>query len=205
VRVCVRPGDALGAAFGITPKGALIFAIDQRGLLSRWNRARGQQLLRPGVTVVEANGATGYWSILEELQKPGPLAMKVSTVPPGSAGANWFQEIQQAGRRMTAQASTGRNSVLVPLQPGGACTDSRGFSSLPTMLAGGCDIDQCAICIGDVHPEDRLVQLVCGHLFHALCAARWLAEGGKAGQDHCSRCPLCGRQVVDTSGQQPVA
>lgn len=202
VRVCVRPGDALGAAFGITPKGALIFAIDQRGLLSRWNRANGQQVLRPGVTIVEVNGVTGYWSIVEELQKSGTLAMKVSTDPPNNAGANWFQEIQQAGKRMTEQASVRRNSLLVPLQPGGAYTDSRSFSNLPTMPAGDCDIDQCAICIGDVHPEDRLVQLPCLHLFHALCAARWLAESGKVGQGQRNRCPLCCREIASTISRQ---
>jgi len=202
VRVCVRPGDALGAAFGITPKGALIFAIDQRGLLSRWNRANGQQLLRPGVTIVEVNGVTGYWSIVEELQKSGTLAMKVSTDPPNNAGPNWFQEIQQAGKRMTEQASVRRNSLLVPLEPGGAYTDRRIFSNLPTMLAGDCDIDQCAICIGDVHPEDRLVQLPCLHYFHALCAARWLSESGKAGQGQRNRCPLCCREIASTISRQ---
>jgi len=154
---------------------------------------------------VEVNGVTGYWSIIEELQKSGTLAMKVSAVPPNNAGANWFHEIQQAGRRMVEQASVGRNSLLIPDQPGGAQTDSRRFSSLPTMPAGDCDIDQCAICIADVHPEDRMVQLPCGHVFHALCAARWLAESGKVGQGQCNRCPLCCREIVSTSGQHLIA
>jgi hypothetical protein len=188
-----RQGDVLGAGLGNTDKGAVIFNIQKNGLLDLWNKAQELQPLRPGYIITEVNGITGYWDIIEELRRPGVLHMKITAEPPAFAGPNWFDEITEMGKNLEAKGA--RSSFMLRLQsqePGA----ENGFQSLPTVRAGDCGVDQCAICMDDVPPEESLVQLPCGHAFHALCAARWLTQAGKHSQGKRQCCPLCCQKVV---------
>jgi len=196
VDVHKREGDVLGAALGNNEEGAVVVAVEEHGLFEDWNRAHPEQALRPGVIITEVNGVSGYWSILEEIQKPGALAMKVSSRPPRNAGANWLREIEEMGARFRKQGGVNTSSFMLRLQPKDTNTNSPAFSSLPTVRAGDCGVDRCAICLDDVGPEETLVQLPCGHAFHSLCAARWLSEGGRNGCSKRQCCPLCCRRVT---------
>jgi len=187
-----RQGDVLGAGLGNTDKGAVIFNIQENGLLDGWNKAQLLSPLRPGLIITEVNGVMGYWNILEELRRPGVLDMKVSAEPPSNAGPNWFQQIADMGKVLEAQE--GKSSIILRLQPQEPNKKDQ-FSSFPSVRAGDCGVDQCAICIDDVGPDESLVQLPCRHAFHALCAARWLSEGSRQSQKR-QCCPLCCQKVV---------
>jgi hypothetical protein len=188
-----RQGDVLGAGLGNTDKGAVIFNIQENGLLDGWNKTQVLNPLRPGLIITEVNGVMGYWNILDELRRPGVLDMKVSAEPPQNAGPNWFQEIAEMGKNLEAQG--GKSSFMLRLQPQDPSTKNQ-FSSLPTVRAADCGVDQCAICIDDVGPDEQLVQLPCKHAFHALCAARWLTQAGRHSQGKRQCCPLCCQKVV---------
>jgi hypothetical protein len=200
IQVVKCPGDLLGAGLGNTSKGAVIFNVKPGGVLAQYNKdASEEHKLGPGFIIEEVNGVTGYWNILEELRKLGVLKMKISATPPPRASPNWFEEIATMGKELEAQGSP----FMVRLQPQDPGSQSQPtFSSLPHVRAGDIGVEQCAICLEDVDPQRGLVQLPCGHAFHALCAARWLTQntaGGKhqgCGTRQC--CPLCNRTVVGT-------
>jgi len=176
-----QQGDVLGAGLGNTDKGAVIFNIQKNGLLDGWNRAQELEPLRPGTIITEVNGVTGYWDILEALRRPGVLDIKVTVKPPAYAGPDWFQDIAEIGKRL--EANKNKSSFMLRL------SRKSQFSSLPRARAADCDVDQCAICMDGVAPDEQLAQLPCGHAFHGMCVARWLT--GK-----CRCCPLCCRKVV---------
>jgi hypothetical protein len=190
-------GDLVGASLGNTNTGAVIFSIQEGGILDKWNKANPQHVMRPGFIIQEVNGVRGYWNVLEEMRKPGQLVLKVTSIPPADAGPHWFQEITDMARSMEQQACKG--PFMLRLQPQDPnATNRNTFSTLPSVKASQCGVDQCAICLDDVQPNETLVQLPCQHAFHALCAARWLAQTAnrKGGKQQC--CPLCCRKVVST-------
>ncbi|GBG34553.1 E3 ubiquitin-protein ligase ATL4 [Hondaea fermentalgiana] len=52
----------------------------------------------------------------------------------------------------------------------------------------GRDEDEvCPICLADYEPEDELLQLPCGHMFHPECGETWLVKNDS--------CPLCKRAL----------
>merc|ERR1719188_2684613 len=152
--------------------------------------------------IAEVNGISGYWLILEELRRPCVLVMKVTATPPKNAEPNWYEQIADMGRQLEAQ--DGQSSFMLKLQPQDG-SKSETFSSLPTIRAGDCGVDQCAICIDDIQPDETLVQLPCGHAFHALCAARWLTQAGKHSRGKRQCCPLCCRKVDAADDQSKIA
>lgn len=192
-----RNGDLVGASLGNTSTGAVIFSIQEGGILDRWNKSNPSLVMRPGFVIEEVNGTTGYWNVLEEMRKTGNLTIKVTTQPPADAGPKWFEEIEEMARSMEAQATKG--PFMLRLQPQDPSdTNTNKFSALPSVRASACDIDQCAICLEDVAPNETLVQLPCNHAFHALCAARWLAQTMPRASRKRQCCPLCCRKVVST-------
>jgi hypothetical protein len=58
-----------------------------------------------------------------------------------------------------------------------------------TVSACDLSVDTCAICLEDVHADERVAGLQCGHGFHQKCIMRWLGSRGASG------CPLC-REAV---------
>jgi len=187
-----KEGDVLGAALGDTDNGAVIINIQEGGLLDVWSEANLSPRLYPGLIITEVNGVRGYWAILEELQGPGELDLRISDQPPVLAGPRWFEDIAAMGRSLEKQQSSGGggSSFMLRLRQEGPNAPSQ-FSSLPNVVAGDCGVDQCAICIDDVAPDETLVQLQCKHAFHPTCAARWLTQS--RGKRQC--CPLCCQRV----------
>merc|ERR1712227_753936 len=65
------PEAGLGVGLGSTifnkEQGAVIFNVLPDGPLARWNRDNPEQMVEPGFTIIEVNGVTGYWPILEEV------------------------------------------------------------------------------------------------------------------------------------------
>lgn len=194
-----REGDVLGVGLGNASTGAVIFNIPEGGLLDQWNAANLPRRLYPGQVITEVNGVRGYWAILEELQGPGELNLRISDQPPAHAGPRWFEDIAAMGRSLEKQnrdSGSGGSSFMLRLRqegPNAACQ----FSSLPNVVAGECGVDQCAICIDDVGPDDSLLLLPCNHAYHPLCVARWLTQGASCGSSKHS-CPLCCRRMVNS-------
>jgi hypothetical protein len=196
VQIVKREGDDLGAILGNTENddGAVIFTIHENGLIDAWNRTHLSNPLRPGLLIREVNGAVGYWDILENLRLPGVKDMRVSAEPPSNSGPNWLQEVLEMGRSLEEKCRSSEDgSSRVPmlrLQP------QDHFSSLPTVRAADCGVDQCAICIDDVGPDESLVLLPCNHAYHPMCVARWLVQGASGSKKH--SCPLCCRRMVNS-------
>jgi hypothetical protein len=55
----------------------------------------------------------------------------------------------------------------------------------------------CAVCLEDYDDGDKLVELVCGHLFHDSCIRGWLAKH--------KLCPMCRHDVRARAGETDVA
>jgi hypothetical protein len=183
-----REGDLMGVGLGNASTGAVIFNIPEGGLVDQWNEAN-QQRLYPGQVITEVNGVRGYWSILEELRRPGVLALTISNSPPPNAKPSWFEDIAATGKSLQK-----KGGIQLRLEQEGSNATS--FSSLPTVKAGDCGVDQCAICIDDVGPGETLVQLPCKHAYHPMCAARWLSESGTHARGKRQCCPLCCQKVT---------
>ncbi|KAL9189302.1 hypothetical protein ACHAXT_011792 [Thalassiosira profunda] len=93
--------------------------------------------------------------------------------------------------------------AIVTAEVGGADYGSMGSRTIPTGVEGARDesaskleeeevptariIDtgqpSCSICLGEYAPEEAVVRLPCGHLYHEPCIHSWT--------DAHARCPLC--------------
>lgn len=234
VRLHRGADDLVGASLGDTEDGAVLMCVKEGGILHKWNRSNPSRAIRPGYIIEEINGARGYWNLLDMLRNQGPLVFKVSTVPPESAGPDWFEEIAATAKEMGESPSQSQFMVRLQKEEKGFVLPSpRGMASprgreradrsilapLPGVTGSAAGVDQCAICQEDVGPTEVLVQLPCGHAYHALCAARWLvrfksetnqhtedSEDGLAARHAASEgaedeqvaCPLCRRELVST-------
>jgi hypothetical protein len=200
IEVDKKPNDKLGVSLGNTSKGAVIFNVKATGLLARYNEEANEELrLRAGYIIVDVNGSKGYWDMFEEMRKSGPLKMVISPTPPTGASASWFEEIENMGKDLNLE-SQGNNFVM-RVKPHNAADGKGAFSSLPMVRAGDIEVDQCAICLADVEPNESLVRLPCSHAFHVTCAGRWLTEKGDHTRGKKQSCPLCCRRVVGDTAE----
>jgi len=194
-------GDTVGVTLGSARTGAVIYRIQEGGAIDRWNKSNPGLVLRPGFIIEEVNGVNGYWNLLEVLRSAEMLVCRVSTEPPPTASAGWFDEAADIAKRIDNTPTKGPFMLrLRPEGPEQGQAERRPeFSSLPAVQAGDAGIDRCAICLQDVAPHESLVQLPCKHAFHDLCAARWLAQTSfyRSG-DRRQSCPLCCRRMVGT-------
>jgi hypothetical protein len=161
-------------------------------MLDKWNEANPRRQVFPGVVIIEANGCKGFWAILEELDKAETLSLRISRRKPKEAGPTWFEQIATKGRALLEQEHASGSSFIVRLKQDGPDSKSM-LSCLPTVVAGDCGVDQCAICIDDVGPDESLIKLPCGHAFHPICVTRWLTRSHGKGNRQC--CPLCCQKV----------
>mmetsp|Transcript_21817 Transcript_21817/g.40145 ORF Transcript_21817/g.40145 Transcript_21817/m.40145 type:complete len:296 (-) Transcript_21817:86-973(-) len=65
-------------------------------------------------------------------------------------------------------------------------------ATLPNVLARDCGTSQCQICLAEINPQVRVVQLPCGHGFHRDCITRWMTQCRNS-------CPLCSSQICSAS------
>ncbi|CAK0899685.1 unnamed protein product [Prorocentrum cordatum] len=193
IRLHKGAGDAIGASLGDVPTGAVLYCAEEGGLLDRWNKENPEAAVQPGFIIEQVNGVRGYWGLLEELRGPGPLHVRVNTVPPPSAGPNWFEDIATMAKKIEQD----RSPFMVRLQSE-ALQDEKVFKSLHEVVACEAGLDQCSICLVDVGPNEVLTELPCKHAFHPLCAARWLVQSSAQSGPNRNSCPLCCRKLVGT-------
>eukprot|EP00428_Durinskia_dybowskii_P019745 CAMPEP_0170223072 /NCGR_PEP_ID=MMETSP0116_2-20130129/11233_1 /TAXON_ID=400756 /ORGANISM="Durinskia baltica, Strain CSIRO CS-38" /LENGTH=656 /DNA_ID=CAMNT_0010473769 /DNA_START=92 /DNA_END=2062 /DNA_ORIENTATION=+ len=58
------------------------------------------------------------------------------------------------------------------------------IDKLPRKLASDCDSTECGVCLAELEPASRVVNLPCNHAFHPACISRWLTQCKNT-------CPLC--------------
>jgi hypothetical protein len=141
--------------------GLMVVRISEGGVLSEWNARNPSAFVAPGDSIVELNGLTKPWEIMEEMGKATTLEMVVRRATPGSGALLARCEITDRSLQTTA----------LLLQR--------------TVRACDVSVDSCAICLEDVEVDDRIAGLECGHGFHQRCIMKWLTSPGAFG------CPLC--------------
>ncbi|CAK0849224.1 unnamed protein product [Prorocentrum cordatum] len=195
IRLHKGVGDALGASLASVPTGAVVYCVEEGYVLDKWNKENPDAAVQPGFVIEQVNGVGGYWPLMKELSRSGPLEVRVSTVPPQSAGPKWFEHVATMRRKL--EVATDKSPFMVRL-PSEASQDEKVLTSFPSVVACEAGIDQCAICLEGVGPDEVLTELPCKHIFHPLCAARWLAQSGSRCVSKRHTCPLCCRKMVNT-------
>jgi hypothetical protein len=198
IRIQKGAGNAIGASLASVPSGAVLVSTQEGGVLDRWNKDNPDKAVRPGFIFEEVNGVSGYWPLLESLQRSATPVVKVATGPPKGAPPNWFEDIAVISRGIEQSDNRGPVMLQLPQQDPTSSTDRKVFASLPSVVAHEANVDQCAICLEDVGPEEVLTQLPCSHAYHSLCAARWLSQCAPRGGSTRHSCPLCCRRLVYT-------
>mmetsp|Transcript_30982 Transcript_30982/g.70911 ORF Transcript_30982/g.70911 Transcript_30982/m.70911 type:complete len:210 (-) Transcript_30982:101-730(-) len=170
VHITKVEGVPLGLAFMSRCGGVLITSVGVDGCLQEWNEAHPGDEVLPGDMILSVNGvADEFWAIAAEVWKTGEVVMEVQK-------ASSMCSIRRSGSRMYLE----RDGVKSKAPLHGP------VDHLPHICAGesSCNASECAICLEDFDDETRVVELPCKHVFHPLCAARWLARGT-------AQCPLC--------------
>lgn len=71
------------------------------------------------------------------------------------------------------------------------------MEGLPRRLASECNCSECGVCLAELDPGARVVQLPCGHGFHPACISRWLTQCKNT-------CPLCAARIDVPQSQRAV-
>jgi hypothetical protein len=172
--------------------GAVILNIKEGGLMDEWNSQNPLSQLEVGHTITAANGVRGHWNILEELGKEGVLEMEVRRTPLESRWQSDIARLVGPAGVKEQQSPLGSLTLCLPTNPDGSLRspDVDSVVSLPRVAASDIGATHCCICVEDLAPDDKVVQLPCKHGFHSVCAARWLTQGRQV------NCPLCKRSVL---------
>jgi hypothetical protein len=196
IRIHKGAGNPIGASLASAPTGAVLLNIQDGGVLDGWNKENPDKAVRPGFIFEEVNGVGRYWSLLESLRQSATPVIKIATVPPKSAGPNWFNDIAALSTTIEQSDTRGPVMIQLPQQDPTSSPGKKVFASLPSVVARTAGFDQCAICLEDVGPEEELTLFPCNHAFHSLCAARWLSQCASQGGSKGHSCPLCCRKLV---------
>mmetsp|Transcript_57365 Transcript_57365/g.147515 ORF Transcript_57365/g.147515 Transcript_57365/m.147515 type:complete len:209 (-) Transcript_57365:509-1135(-) len=160
----------LGLKLSLVSSRLLVREVEEGGAISAWNAANPGREVTEGGEILEVNGESGCASkMVELLRVVGHLHIRYS--------------------RGQADKSTGNGHNGHPHGP--ACNHHRpdgDLVELPFISAADLGEVTCCICMEDVDPSGRVMQLPCNHHFHLECAAEWLSRKG--------RCPLCQRRVI---------
>jgi len=162
----------LGLKLSLVSSRLLVREVEEGGAISAWNAANPGQEVTEGGEILEVNGESGCVSkMVEQLHVVGRLHFQIRY------------------SRGQADKSTGNGHNGHPHGP--ACNHHRpdgDLVELPFISAADLGEVTCCICMEDVDPSRRVMQLPCNHHFHLECAAEWLSRKG--------RCPLCQRRVI---------
>ena len=120
--------------------GLMIVRISE-GVLSEWNARNPSSSVALGDCIVELNGFTAPWAIMEEMGKATTLEMVVRRAHPGSKAL--------LARCKTTEQSLQTTALLLRR----------------TVRACDVAVDTCAICLEDVEADERIAGLECGHGF----------------------------------------
>lgn len=71
------------------------------------------------------------------------------------------------------------------------------MDGLPRRIASECNCSECGVCLAELDPGARVVQLPCGHAFHPACISRWLTQCKNT-------CPLCAARIDVPQSQRAV-
>lgn len=196
-----KPGSLLGATLADCSgdvDGAVVVQVSQGGLLHEWNRRAPDRAVGAGDVILRLNGATGYWGILGQIKKMGSLDIVVRR----AAGGDRLKQDACLEQDLAAQGSAGAGSLLLRVprhSDGGCCGDGieTGVVALPIRRSVGSsqcgsEQEQCCICLDVFQTDENMVQLACGHEFHAECMYKWLQSSFHG------KCPLCSRPAFDT-------
>jgi hypothetical protein len=145
--------------------GLSIVRINEGGAVSEWNARKPSTPVALGDSILEVNGLTEPWAIMEELCNAMTVEMVVSRAPP-------------AVRDFLARCEVSDESL-----------QATKLVLKHTAWADDVSADTCAICLEDLGPDERVAGLRCGHGFHQKCLMRWLGRPGTSG------CPLCREAV----------
>jgi hypothetical protein len=159
-------GKAFGARIVDTETrefGMMISRISEEGALSEWNARNPSRSVAPGDSIVDVNGLTAPWAIMDEMSNAMTVEMVVRRATPG------------------ASALLARCATCVTDQT----VQTTAFLLKRTVRACDIVVDTCAICLEDIEADERVAGLQCGHGFHGKCIMRWMARPGGSG------CPLC--------------
>ncbi|CAK0828214.1 unnamed protein product [Prorocentrum cordatum] len=156
IRLHKGAGEALGVSLGILPTGAVLYCLEEGYVLDKWNKENPDAAVRPGFVIEQVNGVSGYWPLMEEMRREGPLEARVSTVPPQSAGPNWLEDIATMGRNI--ELSNDKSPFMVRLSAE-ASQNEKALTSFPSVVACAAGLDKCAICLEDFDPNDMLTEL----------------------------------------------
>mmetsp|Transcript_16756 Transcript_16756/g.47818 ORF Transcript_16756/g.47818 Transcript_16756/m.47818 type:complete len:469 (-) Transcript_16756:615-2021(-) len=66
---------------------------------------------------------------------------------------------------------------------------------LPRCMAADCGCSECGVCLAELSPGARVVQLPCRHGFHPTCISRWLTQCKNT-------CPLCSAPIDASRGSR---
>jgi hypothetical protein len=135
--------------------------INKGSAMSEWNARKPSTPVARGDSILEANGLTEPWAIMEEMCNAMTVKMVVRRAPP-------------VVRDLLAQCEVSDESL-----------QATKLVLKHTALAGDVSADTCAICLEDLESDERVAGLRCGHGFHQKCLMRWLGSPGTSG------CPLC--------------
>jgi hypothetical protein len=138
----------------------IVFIIDG-GPLSEWSARNPSTAIASGDSIVQANGLTATWEVMEELAKATDVEMVVRRATPGATA--FLAQCNVTDESLKATALVLKRTVR----------------------AGDISMDSCAICMEDVDADERVAGLECGHGYHQRCILRWLGRIGTSG------CPLC--------------
>jgi hypothetical protein len=153
----------------------MISRISEEGVLSEWNARNPSRRVVPGDSIVEVNGLTAPWAIMEEMTTAMTVDMVVRRALPEASVL-----LERCATAVTDQ-TVQRTAFLLKR----------------TVRARDIFVDTCAICMEDVEAEERLASLPCGHGYHQKCIIKWMGRPGASG------CPLCrgGRRVPPARGR----
>mmetsp|Transcript_381 Transcript_381/g.1310 ORF Transcript_381/g.1310 Transcript_381/m.1310 type:complete len:225 (+) Transcript_381:70-744(+) len=181
VKITKLEGVPLAMVFRLRGENIVITSLGKNGSMHMWNQQHPDQEVLPGDIILSVNGISGeFWDVAAEIWKVGEMTIEVQKAQ--YPGAN----LRRSSSRVYLESETSKGTPLHGPVDGfkHICAEER------------CDVAECAICLEEFEAQDRMVQLPCKHVFHPLCAARWLARGR-------GECPLCrcssGRCLKTTS------
>ncbi|CAK0882535.1 unnamed protein product, partial [Prorocentrum cordatum] len=136
--------------------GLMIVRISAGGALSEWNARNPSMAVSPGDSIVEANGFTEPWAIMEEMARVVKVGMVVRRAPPG-------------GRALLAQCKVTEQSL-----------QTTALVLKQTVQACDVSVDTCAICLEDVEADERIAGVGKGKQPPSFLRAAAAGAGGLA-------------------------
>mmetsp|Transcript_15716 Transcript_15716/g.40483 ORF Transcript_15716/g.40483 Transcript_15716/m.40483 type:complete len:245 (-) Transcript_15716:58-792(-) len=183
VVVTQREGRPLGLKFSIRG-GRLHVRLIEDGAVADWNAQNPGQQVMAGDHIAAVNGESESMSkMLTHLHSTGLIHISFRKPPPRSSVKRERQPLlyHAAGDPHAPPPS----EAGAPRREQGTATQ---LVELPFVSAANLGDTTCCICMENMDPDVRVMQLPCKHHFHLECAAQWLRRKGA--------CPLCIRPLV---------